>query len=92
MKTFQVREVRDFAESFIDESAVQAVVNWVSDNVQPDDVYDAESVKSHATVAKMEEAIEYVLQEEMADEKSRDEYGGYVLPGDIREMLKAAIA
>ena len=48
MKTFRVNEIRDFAAAIVDEAVIQTVIQWVADNVEPDDVYDKERLLDYA--------------------------------------------
>ena len=48
MRTFMTMEVRDFSETIIDQSTIQAVIQWVSDNLEPEEVYDKERLLDYA--------------------------------------------
>jgi len=48
MRTFMTMEVRDFSETIIDQSTIQAVIQWVRDNLEPEEVYEHKRLLDYA--------------------------------------------
>ena len=44
-----------------------------------------------ARISRMREALEEILAEEMTDHKSLEEFGGFMLPDELRNKIKEAL-
>jgi len=48
MRIIQAKEVREFAESIVDEASILAAVQWISANMTPEDVFSEEELAGYA--------------------------------------------
>jgi len=48
MRIIQAKEVREFAESIVDEATILATVQWISANMTPEDVFSEEELSDYA--------------------------------------------
>ena len=48
MRIIQAKEVREFAESIVDEATILAAVQWIAANMTPEDVFSEEDLADYA--------------------------------------------
>lgn len=73
-------------EAYADHASHKPVATFTSEELCD------EVIRRYNTHADLVAALEAVLEEDMQDQKSADEFGGFVLPEDLRLQAKAALA